>query len=202
MAFDTGIDLFSTYTVENNVFHSPAQPTPMTGDAPLDMDSVAGFVPRQIGVRSSTQKPTVTLSSSVPPGGSFSVPYPEVFSHSGSFTTGPSDFTPNDDHAIRVGQYGYYFRALNEIGLGFEAGGITITNLSKTTWAAGEEALINVVRENFSTDTSFASPTSIPIGRPLPGSAAIGNGGMGLNVRTDFLEQPRLSPPSRGAFKP
>jgi hypothetical protein len=202
MAFETGIGLFSTYTVENNVFYAPAQPTPMTGDAPLDMEPIAGFVPRQIGVRSSTEKPTVTLSSSVPPGGSFSISYPEVFSHSGSFTSGPSDYTPNDDHAIRVGRYGYYFRALNEIGLGFKASGITIINLSQTTWDAGEEVLINVVRQNFSTDTSFASPTSIPIGRPLPGSAAIGNGGMGLNVRTDFLEQLRLSPPSRGALKP
>ena len=202
MAFETGIDLFNTFTVENNVYHAPVQTTPDTSDAPLSMDAIAGFTPRQIGVRSSTETPTVTLSTAVGPGQSFSLAYPVVFDHTSSFTTGPSDFTPNDDHAIRVGQYDYFFQSLNEISLSFGSSDITITNLSQDTWAAGDEVLINVVRQNFSTDTSFASPGSIPLGRPLAGSAAIGDGGLGWNTETDMFEQDRQALPSRGALKP
>lgn len=53
-----------------------------------------------------------------------------------------------------------------------------------------------------SMDTTYASPSNVPLPRPATGSAALNGGGLGLIAYDDFLLAVRGDPGTRGALEP
>ncbi len=199
--FQFGGETFTNTTVENNVEHAPAQLNPVTSDAPVEtVTGLTGFQPKRAGIRFSVDKNQVTLGSNVPHGGTFTVGYPDrryvnpanpnIYA---PVATGPGAFSATGaNHGVKRNSNGaYYFRTDGDIAVSFGVSDVTITNLSGETWSAGESFHVNLVPIDFTTETGFASPGSIPTAQPGSASLANDSATAGLVAKDDFNTTPR-----------
>ncbi len=173
---------FSNVTYENNVIHEPSLGTPNTPAAPIGLTaSIEGVAPRNLGERVSVEK-VLVAGVSVPSGGTIDVPYPAG--------TSTADFSPSGRHTVLISG-SYYFSYRGECSLSFGGGNITITNTSGDTWSG--DLRIGLDQETLVTNTTYASPGSVPLPVPEAGSNALLNEG-GFLAYGDFLGDVRDGP--------
>lgn len=208
-------DLWQSKVVENNVFHAPNQPVPVTSSGPFTTETIAGFTPRFIGLRQgfpliNTVGSVGSPTPSVAPGGTVVFPYP-AGTNAAHFAANP----PGGKTVIGMGSNWragpiLYREQLGQLTVAFIGGGIEITNTSGVTWTpqtttthSGFYRLsLDRTGELPAIDTSFATPSDLPILYiPGSGSPALGGGDAGLKVRRDVLMRQRLAPFWRGAVQ-
>lgn len=183
---------FNNTIVENNIHHAPNQPVPVMVDAPVDtVTPIAGFQPRNNGIRKGPEKVLATLGASVPNGASTTMPYPTG--------TGASDYQSGGRHTVLIGGDDYFFSYRGDCALSFGTSEITITNTSGTTWAAGAAIRLGLDQATLTTDPSYATSAVVPHPVPLPGSPATASPG-GRTAYQNLLGAQRSTPSPRGAF--
>lgn len=199
---------FNNFTIENNLSHMPAQDAPDTADQPVDTATpLSGFNPRYNGLRYNFLPLKTNLSSSVGNGSSFNVAY-SAFADENDTPTNQAYWLSRDaedtSHMLYMGST-RHFAARGDFSISFSnSSHMTITNTSGSTWSGGSSYRLRPDRTSLlpPTDQSFASPSTIPLPRPQPGSNAIGSGDLGRQAYDDFFGNPRPQQGSRGAFEP
>lgn len=203
----------------NNIHHVPDGTTAVTGQAPIDLTTtLAGFRPRFRGTRYGYDLIHFTPSADVGPGESFLVPYSATHRRLQDGTYVDGDMTPTDqdywlDIAATDTRHALYQSAtsqrlwaeLGDIEVQFTAAGIEVRNMtSDVVLAGGEEIRLHLDRTSRipPMDTSFASPPTVPVPVPAPGSPAY-RGATGGDVALDDLYRLlRTAPASMGAVEP
>lgn len=172
---------FNDLTIENNVNHQPN--AGVTGAAPVDLtQTIAGFSPRNRGRRKGPEKKPHTLAATVAPGNSFTVGYP--LAGDGVTELSSADFLTSGRHTFEVAGTAYFsWKSDFTIAFGAE---ITITNTSGVTWTGGAACRMALDQDTLTTDTSLASPATIPLPRVGTGSSALAAANTGLAAATDF----------------
>ena len=211
-----GTGTFSDITIENNVVHVPNSSSPVTGSAPIDTTgALAGVTPRYKGVQYNYEHVTGSLGSSLPNGGTITVPYSSLLirDHNGD---GPGTVT-NQAYwqAIEATDTLHMFSlngdvqhaANGDFTVSFGASSVTITNTSGSSWSGGTNWWLALDRTSLldselPLQTQFANPATVPAGTPLAGSPADGGAGLGMRAHRDFHEAVRPDPASQGAIEP
>jgi hypothetical protein len=207
---------FTDLAEENNVIHKPGLVSAETTYAPIDVATVlGGFVPRFKGVRYGYDLTRQALSAAVAEGAQVAVPYSEIRKVLQDGTVVEAGATnqaywlalagTDRRHAIFLrGQARRLFAEEGHFSLTFDAAAVTITNTSGFTWKEGAMMVLHLDRTSLipAMDTTYASPATIPLPRPLVGSPAIGSATMGRVTPADALQADRAAPPSRGALEP
>lgn len=207
---------FVDVTLENNVIHAPFMDAPeldttvVTAWDPIDLSTpMPGVTPRFKGLRYNYLPQSGTLASEVAEGQSFVVPYSAITSDTeisrGSAVTTQAYWQTHEStdlrHILALGKTWHAHRG--QFAVAFEAGGVRITNTSGSVWEAGKKWTLRLDRSSRlpSMDTTYASPATVPLPRPLAGSAAIDGGDAGLSGYDDFLGAVRPATGNeRGAF--
>lgn len=200
---------FNDVLRENNVYHAPNGSVPVTLDGPIDTTTaLVGVTPRYKGMRFGYNPISDSFGASVPPGGSFSVPYPDrrdtKLNGSTVVTTQAEwlawEAAGDDLHMFSLNNGGNRTRYSSKNGdftVTFGASDITIHNPidSGVTWSADSYDVRLDRKSQLDTDlpldTSYASPSTIPTGRPLAGSPAVGGGLAGLTTYFDAFGEVR-----------
>lgn len=208
---------FTNVTEANNVHHVPNGTTPATAQAPIDISTaLAGFTPRFKGTRYGYDLAIITLAADVGPGQSFEVPYSalEKKLQEGTLVDGggPTDQAywqaieaTDTRHAIYARTDGYrLFAELGHISVTFTATGAQITNNTSLTLSGGGEVRIHLDRTSLipPMDTTYASPATIPLPVPQPGSPAYQGATSGDVARDDIYRAVRPAPATMGAKEP
>ena len=199
VAIQTGlVDWGMFYELNDVVYHAPTQATPATADSPIDTTTaIAGFAPRYNGKRVSLEKPSGTLAAAVASGASLSVAYPAG--------TNAADFA---GAALTHGfiDNSYVSQDLGDISVAFGGAEILVTNLTGADWPAGADYSFGFHKTSgYPNNTALANPGSVPLPRPLSGSAAIGDSDPDseLDIRYDALLADRpATGETRGALEP
>jgi hypothetical protein len=212
-------DYFTSLTAENNLVHRPHMARAETAFAPVDVaTALEGITPRFRGERYG-YRPTdpIIPAGDVPHGGSFAVPYSAILKVLQDQTPvaggGATDqaywlaiAATDTRHSLHLRRQRQRLHAeLGHFTVSFDATGVTVTNTSGYTWKADAEGFrLSLDRTSLipAMDTTYASPATIPLPRPLAGSPAIGGATMGRVTPADALQADRADPPSQGALEP
>ena len=200
---EEGADAFSEQTLENNLLGQAER---------FDLgSSLPGIRPRFRGIRYNFEPQSGELSAAVPPRGAFAVTYAAItedtVQRTGTAPTTPAYWQglPASDrqHVLRVGRKVYH-ASRREIAVRFDPDAVRILNLSGEAWPAGERWSLRLDRKSQipPMDDSYASPATLPLPRPAPGSQAAGGTGQGLSAYDDFLGSIRPALPLKGAIEP
>lgn len=200
-AVETGAGIFDDVTVENNVLHAPDLDTPETSFMPISLSgTIQGVTPRYLGVLYNFDHETGTLSSNVPPGSSFTLPYPEGTDQSYWQAIQATD----TEHAINVGNA--YYAKRGEMSVAYESSVVRITNTSVDTWENGDTWNLKLDRTSMlpPIDSTYASPAA-PLPYPVVQSDSSGyepTEQLGLSAYTDLFGNVRIPSFSAGAIEP
>lgn len=171
---------FNDLVIQNNVSHQPN--AGVTDDAPIDLSqTLVGFTPRNRGRRQGPEK-VQTTGINVADGQSFTSAYPAGL--------GQSDFSSAGRHTVLV-EGAYYFSDRGQCTLTFNGSNITVTNTSGEAWSGN--ARLGLDQDTLTTDTTYATPTTIPLAIPNGTSRALDDDG-GLQARTHFDTSDRERP--------
>lgn len=186
---------YTNVTEQNNVLHQPNLGTPDTTYAPLSTAQL--FTPRYADYRDWTYpSDRKTLAADVPNGATV------TFAHS-EFPDGLSpagvDETPSNPRRFHEMVLASDFVSAT---FAFDAGGVTATNTSGSTWLSGSSVRVGIIGTSLNIRTEYGTPPdSVIAAAPLPGSPAIGAAISGLRALDDFYGQERPEYPSVGAFE-
>ncbi len=172
---------FTTVTQENNVLHAPGIDTPVAPHAIGLATDIPGVTPRYKGVLYNPfGQEEGTLPSSVPDGGSFTLPYPAGTAQAYWLAIQGTDTR----HRLKVSGTGDYHAELGEISVAFEGSVIRITNASGEAWPGGAAWTLKLDRtsQKSAIPATHANPATLPLPRP---QAAVGSG-LGLLPHDDF----------------
>lgn len=201
---------FSTKVVENNIRLAPGVTNSDTTDGPLDLSTpIAGFAPRHKGPRIGFHHEEGTFANTVSGSGEvLEVSYAEVKDTIYN-RANADDGTPttqaywqaiestHTDHSIMVegSAYKYALASKNEIAVEFtDPDNIRIFNNSGSDWNAGTTWRLKLDRKSMLPDfqpewTSVGK--TVPLARPLAGSAAVDSGDAGARAHDDWCGDPR-----------
>lgn len=195
-------------TTADNVVHAPNLTSAIEGDAPIDNTTTfSGITPRYAGTEYSSLDGSQVLGSSVANGASVTFSYPsgtnqaywQARESAGSVGHGVATQT-----AAQVGgsTYTEAWSLAGDISVSFGVSNITVTNTSGVTWGSGGDCFLRLDRRDVlgAPDSTEANPSTVPLPRPLTGSAARDSA---ANVwpPEDFLLNDRATPAERGALE-
>lgn len=204
-------ETFSNVTTENNVLHAPNRGTPVSGDGPIDVTTpIAGFTPRDKGVRYNFDYQTGTLSGDVAQNASFTVAYSaiteDLYKQTGAPATDQAYWQAIEgtDTLHQLKMNGANLRAeVGHFDVSFDASVVTITNRTGSTWSSGSEWFLKLDRKSLipAMDTTHRSDNqTVPTGQLQAGSAALNDATTGKTASHDWNGDLRATPTNRGAY--
>lgn len=191
----SGFADFTTLTVENNFFHAATQPGGPDEGA-FGITTISGVTPRYAGFRASIGRPLTTVSG-VANGSSITFSYPT--GQDGSTVSSAADFSPTGRHWLRIWGTGNprFYQEHGHFTIAFNASNIVVTNTSGAAWPGGDFRLICDYL-NYVTDSTYASPATVPLPRPQSGAPSYQTGNLGQKAIDDFLLTHRPGLPVAG----
>ena len=190
-----GDSAFANFTNNNNIFHAPNQNAAVTTYAPLDLSTaLSGFSPTFKGTLESLPIYIDTMPSNVTsPSGTLVLAYAD-FPDKNDSTQDQAYWQAREaagdvEHAMYVSNVGLLYSEEGDFTVDFNAGDITFTNTSGSTWNSGVTLHIKLDQSgNQNTiDATFAlTGDTAPVCRPTSGSSAIGGATAGSIAYNDF----------------
>lgn len=210
-ALDDNTSAFNTMIRENYVLHAPALDTPVAPAAPIDLSAaIPGVQPRYRGVRFNFEGQNGSFGGDIAPGGSFTIPYAQITTdlvrQTGGAATDQAYWTAieaiDTEHLLMTrNQYNnaVAFTAVDgEFTVAFEPSAVRITNTSTEIWYTDYSLRLDRKSLIPPMQSAFASPSSLPLPRPGPGSAAENSGDLGFRAYDDFMGDVRPGPSQTG----
>lgn len=207
--FSEANTFFSNFITENNIYHLPNAPSPVTGDGPIDETTpIPGITPRFAQVR--WNYPFITGSASVPNGGTLTIPYASIGLQdiTGNGPAGSTDqaywqarlAAGDNRHMIVFTGTGPMFATRGNFTVSYDDPvNIVITNTSGGPWNGNFELRLDRKSDLRPALTQYKSPDTLPTCRPL------GPIGPGPNTATfaydDFGGVVRVQPVAAGAVE-
>lgn len=203
---------FADVTVENNIVHQPNRSPPVEPDGPLNTGTSAGIIPRHKGPRFNFLSESGTLAAAVAPNAGFTLSYSDV--RTTRYNPGLTDSgAPTDQawflanagtrHKLVMGTATLHAQVAANFEVAFGTTGITVTNRSAATWAAGTAWSLMLDRAAAIPpfDPQFSPGNfEVPLARPQAGNATAT---AGLRAYDDLLGAVRpASGDTRGALLP
>ena len=207
-------DDFADVTFENNILHEPNRAPAVIPDGPVDTATVlAGWAARDKGPRFGFRAVEGTLATAVAPGNAMpEIPYSAIgqstvpYGTDGSAATDRTYWEANLGPGTTIMTNYHYSAEFGELSVTLSDTGVTITNTSPYSWAAGSFALrLDRPAAVPGFDPQYdCTGMTVPLARPqtgTPDSAAIDDGDVGPSAYDDLLGAERpASGNERGAF--
>lgn len=180
---------FNNVTFENNIFEQPNRSPAIKPDAPINLLTSIGVIPKGKGPRYDFLLPEGNLAATVSgAGGTLSLPYTQItdalYNYEKTDHGSPTDQAywianqaSDTRHKIRVD--GTVFHAQDgDFSVSFNASAVIVTNNSGTDWTAGAAWQLKLDRTSrlAEFDSQYdGTALTVPTAEPQAGSAAIGN---------------------------